>query len=163
MTSINKLKKLVLLQEKEKNLYLYPNCIIFPNYIIPKKYTLLEIEKIKSKFKLLKDINICETYFKDLVCYKDKDKNTNTYFRKSSQCSLVKNYMLLSTILKPISEDEFPLLSTYHHTETKFLEIFELNTINIIITKQDENYTICFEIKNKHEFDKEINIILKYF
>jgi hypothetical protein len=137
------------------------------NYIYePIKLTNHQIKQIISSLNLNshiipKEYYQKELYYRDLMCI--TISNNIMYFKKKTIILPFDeiNGLIIKTILEPISNDCFPNLSKYEHVENKYIMIYELDLINLLIIKySDNNNILCIEANNKNTMlDNSIEII----
>lgn len=106
------------------------------------------IKKIKKQYNLtdlnIKNMTSQETYFRDLVRLKiDDEHKSNIYFYKKNM-KYVKNddFMIIVTETKNICEENFPIISKYHNTESKNIFELQINENISVIFSQTKHSTV---------------------
>lgn len=150
------------------NIYIYLNCINNENKIIPKMYSLQEIQKIKKNIGFYngKNITQTETFFRDLVKIEvTGDIKYHSYIKKKTTYNIIENTLILKNDIVQIEKQNFPILSKYHNIETKNIELFEMKTIDLLIVeKSDKQYQICLSVKDNSQKNKKLLLLeLKHF
>lgn len=150
---------------------LYKNSLISFSYypfserindnLIQKTIKSTELSKLKSLLKKysfnFQELQYIETYFRDLIKIDiiNKDKKTTNYYKKKSYLSF-DNF--ITSIYDTLDEYNFPKLNNYNNKVIKFLTIFQSDSYDIVVTKNDKNtYTIHFELFNCTKNCESIN------
>lgn len=164
MTDIVKEIINVIAKENDKLIYIYPKCNIDKYKITPYLFDNKEIEKLKSILNSNSNVSLVqeETYFRDLLKIKIESTSTTiSYFKKSTTYSIFNDLLLVKNKTVKISEDNYPKLSKYHHSEIKNIEILNWFSIEINIIKNNDKYNIYLfvDVLNKK---KAYNDVTKF-
>lgn len=120
------------------------------------------IDNTENTIKKFKKKNVIktkqtETYFRDLVKI---DSNTGTtYHKKKTIAQKYKNYLIVITILKDILPEQFPNISNYDMIVKKNINQIEYDYVDILVTEENNNTTICIVIKNINKFSNELDLL----
>lgn len=142
--------------------YVYPKSEFVNGVYIPFNIEEEKIEKIKLNLeqitKLQPDFILQTEYFyRDTVFITENKKEfyckkqTTSHYNKKS-----KNLHIVYTT-EFIEAHNFPILNCYHHVENK--EIYKYG--NVLLIKNNNNWTICVEYKSKESIEKVLEQILK--
>lgn len=143
------------------------------NIFCPYQFKKQDITKILEKFrnssyKLEKNLIQKETFFRDLVQMEisnvnDVKHNEINYFSKKTLLKSNDDILFVVTITNAIPIENFPKLFKYDHVDSKTLTLFEFESVNVIITKNSNDFAnIHINIKNlkKDILTKELTIII---
>jgi hypothetical protein len=146
--------------------YVYPKSEfsdgIYTTYKIPNnKIDELKLSLEKLTGQTLQTIVQTEYFYRDLVkVYSVCDnKIKELYVKKQTKAtynSKTKNLHIIYAV-DPIEEYNFPNLKEYHHIETK--EIYKYG--NVLLVKNNTNWTICLKYDNKQQIEKLLEGIIK--
>ncbi len=124
---------------------------------------------MKNKNKLKKPITktMTESYFRNIIRITE---NEQVKYVIRSTHGFIKNSMLFLEIKsKEVSEENFPVLHTYHYEITKTIDIYQYDTVDLIHETSEKNdfyYINIRDTQNKKDImlmKKDIMLILDIF